>query len=1228
VSTKEVSTNVLIRAFGWTTQEQFTQQDVQEMMRVLLDKLEENMKGTVVDGVVKYLFCGKERSFIRCLNVDYESKRTQEFYDIQLDVRGCKNVIESFRKYTAKETLDGENQYDAEKFGKQDAEKGVIFTHLPPVLTIHLKRFDYDMNFGFVKVHDRYEFPVRLCLDEFVVQDEDAPENPGRGNTYLLHSVLVHAGDVGGGHYYAFIQPRVADNVFRAADLTNANHPGGQWYKFNDEIVLQVSAREAIENCFGANAGNKFSSAYMLVYINEADVVNVMPPIVDTDIPVSLTRRLKLESWSRELQGRIRTMEKSCATYRYFTDDDVAIFRKYTRLTDFVAPTECPVVKIPVDSSYVKLLTELSNLLRVNPAKLRIWSCHRRRYEFDRGQNVSVWRVGDPLQPGKIANMDDGMFYVQIVPDSELREDFSEYVEAYNEFKERENEWIKRVLSSGGNDRNGHHETRQEIMEWRDELLQQSGGPEISDVAVGGADVNLRMINTCLDMEQQLAQSEQLGVGVPVKYLSKLVPADQVPALREDLKQLASDMTQFLRDYGPRDISVDDERLLFIRVYDPEDMLPHWEGKTTHTHHLVDANGDITETASLSSTTSCSTLDEFDSSPENPLKYIGSCVVPRIIRTRVFEGLVRAYMSEHLMKTKRYEKVPVSLEEFIGEYRQEILGNSMSIEAATRPGRTRLPAWRIFGCGHMEDVEPSSDDDESDSGNNVDAEAEADDDDTDADKRTKNKREPNDFESGDVIVFETKPTLDAQKWLHRKAYVRHFNFIPADTIDRDIANMMYERITGMETSSTSSSNSGGPIPRNNSTTFAGGEGGNNSGIHNDSAVAVGMKRNRSSLEALNAAAGAAAVATGNSEDPKASSALDRSSDTGDSNKEDHSRFVVDEAPSSRISILFEHFQDLFRIPPAYVMFHSTPNMMGRDRDLDTIHCNYDNSISDCVSIPSQAQNKPIPVRYKFTPLPVLQEAAAGPGINTNDGNSLRYLEILVTDVRLRKWRKHYLQQMMRNNVPLMIAKLLGSEDEENGVQEAADAGDVGIGIDVDSLGGPYEDHNGEDRNHTVNGKSSNKRKRREQDAAADDDEYSAAFIDTNVGLNETRDCLEPFLSESKVYMRFDKESTVGQMMVTLRGLLGLPKNMNSYGAVVNEVPEPTPMNVPQQLLETEGDQYSPQWFNYSSEPYCSSGNGEVACPPVYPIILFGVSRGIPHAIAHFNTLVSVLPQTW
>lgn len=145
-SDSEVSTRDLTTAFGWTSAEAFTQQDVQEMMRVLLDKLEEKMAKTEVDGTIKRLFAGKVRSYIRCVNVTYESARDEDFYDLQLDVSGCANVEESFRKYTEKEMLNGENQYDAgEKFGKQDAEKGVTFMQFPPVLTVHLKRFAFNM---------------------------------------------------------------------------------------------------------------------------------------------------------------------------------------------------------------------------------------------------------------------------------------------------------------------------------------------------------------------------------------------------------------------------------------------------------------------------------------------------------------------------------------------------------------------------------------------------------------------------------------------------------------------------------------------------------------------------------------------------------------------------------------------------------------------------------------------------------------------------------------------------------------------------------------------------------------------------------------------------------------------------------------------------------------------------------------------------------------------------
>lgn len=65
--------------------------------------------------------------------------------DIQLNVKGMKTLYDSFRDYVAVETLDGENKYQAEGLGLQDARKGIIFQSLPPVLHLQLKRYEYDM---------------------------------------------------------------------------------------------------------------------------------------------------------------------------------------------------------------------------------------------------------------------------------------------------------------------------------------------------------------------------------------------------------------------------------------------------------------------------------------------------------------------------------------------------------------------------------------------------------------------------------------------------------------------------------------------------------------------------------------------------------------------------------------------------------------------------------------------------------------------------------------------------------------------------------------------------------------------------------------------------------------------------------------------------------------------------------------------------------------------------
>lgn len=52
--------------------------------------------------------------------------------------------------------MDGENKYDAGEHGLQEAEKGVRFDVFPPVLHLHLLRFQYDpQRDASVKFNDR-----------------------------------------------------------------------------------------------------------------------------------------------------------------------------------------------------------------------------------------------------------------------------------------------------------------------------------------------------------------------------------------------------------------------------------------------------------------------------------------------------------------------------------------------------------------------------------------------------------------------------------------------------------------------------------------------------------------------------------------------------------------------------------------------------------------------------------------------------------------------------------------------------------------------------------------------------------------------------------------------------------------------------------------------------------------------------------------------------------------
>ncbi|KAF7143600.1 hypothetical protein RHSIM_Rhsim05G0178300 [Rhododendron simsii] len=283
-SDTSVATKELTKSFGWDTYDSFMQHDVQELNRVLCEKLEDKMKGTVVEGTIQQLFEGHHMNYIECINVDYKSTRKESFYDLQLDVKGCRDVYASFDKYVEVERLEGDNKYHAEQYGLQEARKGVLFIDFPPVLQLQLKRFEYDfMRDTMVKINDRYEFPLQLDLDvengKYLSPDADRTVR----NLYTLHSVLVHSGGVHGGHYYAYIRPTLSD----------------QWFKFDDERVTKEDIKRALEEQYGGeeelpqtNPGfnnspfkfTKYSNAYMLVYIRESDKDKIICNVDEKDI--------------------------------------------------------------------------------------------------------------------------------------------------------------------------------------------------------------------------------------------------------------------------------------------------------------------------------------------------------------------------------------------------------------------------------------------------------------------------------------------------------------------------------------------------------------------------------------------------------------------------------------------------------------------------------------------------------------------------------------------------------------------------------------------------------------------------------------------------------------------------------------------------------------------------------------------------------------------------------
>ena len=316
------STKNLINSFGWSQEQIQIQHDVQEFNVLLSEVMEEKMKKTPVEGTFSRLFEGKYLNYIKCINIDFHSEKMEKFYDLQLTIKGYKDIYQSLDDYIKEEILDNDNKYDTEKYGKQKAKKRIKFIKFPPVLILQLKRIEYNSRKEImVKINDHYEYYDEINLSKYIEKNISNNVNDNNNNInnnsndnnnkeelnvnlekekindniYTLHSVVVHQGNATSGHYYAYIKPS-----------TNKK----EWLLFNDDIVKPADPYEIFQQNFGGNIEvyknkggkeiitnsiNYERSAYILVYVRK----NIQNELIGFDnidiVPSSLKKRFESE---------------------------------------------------------------------------------------------------------------------------------------------------------------------------------------------------------------------------------------------------------------------------------------------------------------------------------------------------------------------------------------------------------------------------------------------------------------------------------------------------------------------------------------------------------------------------------------------------------------------------------------------------------------------------------------------------------------------------------------------------------------------------------------------------------------------------------------------------------------------------------------------------------------------------------------------------------------------
>ncbi|EMR61383.1 putative ubiquitin c-terminal hydrolase protein [Eutypa lata UCREL1] len=189
----------------------------------------------VASSPITKIFGGQLRSELRVSGLK-DSVTLEPFQPLQLDIGApqIRNIVDALKGLTKPETLNGD--FGSPRGKDAVATKQVFLESLPPVLILHLKRFQFDAEgTGTVKIWKKIGYPLELELPKEIFSRQKrnnfVTEGSGFPKYKLIAAVYHHGKNASGGHY--------------TVDLRRQD--GREWIRLDDTVIRRVRSDDVAE---------------------------------------------------------------------------------------------------------------------------------------------------------------------------------------------------------------------------------------------------------------------------------------------------------------------------------------------------------------------------------------------------------------------------------------------------------------------------------------------------------------------------------------------------------------------------------------------------------------------------------------------------------------------------------------------------------------------------------------------------------------------------------------------------------------------------------------------------------------------------------------------------------------------------------------------------------------------------------------------------------------------